>query len=299
MAQETVSITTEYDEPYKNTWSGGIYAGLDVQNNSGGIYTGINARYTLGKIATFSTNIAYDLTKIAKSGGILKYDEEVFSKLPAYKNIEFRGVFHFSDKEGSMDNKIKLGQVGDMKYSTSYKSKSRLVYGLTASINIQSRISSQTLDSVKIFTVKDNQGNNPGFVNGITAGQNNLVLGAGIHIGQYTWFKGKFTAAPIGSKTRRARKTISTNFEFLTALAIGTGDKAYHKKDANSPLITYTLTDTEKKRFGFRITADVSSNKPGLFNRVEMGWRPGIYAPNKQTKYFNQAYFLYAIGIGF
>lgn len=295
-SQGTVTITPEYDEPYRNTWNGGVYAGLDLQNGSGGLYVGLNGRYTLGKIATFSTNIGYDLTKLAKSGGILSYDQEIMDKLTAYKNIELRGAYHFKDKEGTLNNKVKLGQSGNMKYSTSYETKVRNVYAFTASLNIQSRIYGQTVDSVQVIKVKDQNGADPGYINGIVGSQNNLLIGAGIQMGQYTFFKGKFVGGPI-NKNKRIKKSVVANFEFLMALGIGAGSEAYYKKDANSPLVTYKIDDVEKKRFGFRLTADYGSNKPGFFNRIEMGWRPGVYAPSKSSKYFNQAFIVYALGI--
>ena len=201
-SQGTVTITPAYDEPYKNTWNGGIYAGLDIQNSSGGLYLGLNGRYTLGKIATFSTNLGYDLTKLAKSGGILSYDEEIMGNLSAYKNIELRGAFHFKDNEGKLNNKVKLGQSGNIKYSTSYETKVRNVYAFTGSLNIQSRIYGQTLDSVQIIKVKDQNGADPGFINGLVGSQNNLLVGAGIQMGQYTFFKGKFVGGPINKNKR-------------------------------------------------------------------------------------------------
>lgn len=300
---DKVSITTVYDDPMKNTWNGGIFAGLDVQNGSGGLFLGVNGRYTLGKIATFSTNLAVDMTNYVKSGGILKYDEAIYAKMPSYKNFEFRGVFHLKDEIRDLSSKIKLGQSGDMKYSTSYTTKSRYIFGLTASLNIQSRIATQNLDSTAsnfaaIYTLRDANNADPGYVKDVFAGQTNVLIGAGIHLGQYTWFKGKFTAAPIGTKTRRVRKSIVTNFEVLYGLAIRETDEAY-KTDANGNLLTYKLTDTEKRRLGFRISADYSSNKPGLFNRFEIGYRPGIFAPNKQSKYLNQAYIVYGLGLAF
>lgn len=304
VAQENqVTITTQYDEPMKNTWNGGIFAGLDVQNGSGGLFLGVNGRYTMGKIATFSTNLALDMTNYVKSGGILKYNEEIYAKMPSYKSFEFRGVFHLKDDIRDLTSKIKLGQSGDMKYSTSYTTKSRYVFGLTGSLNIQSRIATQNLDSTatnfaSIYTLKDATGADPGYVKDVFAGQTNIMIGAGLHLGQYTWFKGKFSAAPIGTKTRRVRKSIVTNFEVLYGLAIRETDEAY-KTDANNNVVTYKLTDVEKRRLGFRISADYSSNKPGLFNRFEIGYRPGIFAPNKQSKYLNQAYIVYGLGIAF
>jgi hypothetical protein len=81
------------------------------------------------------------------------------------------------------------------------------------------------------------------------------------------------------------------------ALGIRAGDEAYYKKDANSPLVTYKIDEVEKKRFGFRISADYASNKTGFFNAIELGWRLGVYAPSKSSKYFNQALIVYALGI--
>lgn len=300
---EQVTITTQYDDPMKNTWNGGIFAGLDIQNGTGGLALGVNGRYTLGKIATFSTNLAVDMTNYVKSGGILKYDEKIYAKMPSYKSFEFRGVFHIKDDIRELSSKIKLGQSGDMKYSTSYTTKSRYVFGLTGSLNIQSNIVTQGMDSTatnfaRVFTLKDANNADPGYVKGVFAGQTNIIIGAGLHLGQYTWFKGKFSAAPIGTKTRRVRKSIITNFEVLYGLTIKETDEAYIR-DANSNLITYKISDVEKRRLGFRISADYAANKPGLFNRFEIGYRPGIFAPNKQSKYLNQAYIVYGLGIAF
>ncbi len=300
---DKVSITTAYDDPMKNVWNGGIFAGLDIQNGSGGLFLGANGRFILGKTATFSTNLAIDMTNYVKSGGILKYDADIYAKMPSYKNFEFRGVLHIKDEIRELSSKIDLGQVGNTKYSTSYTTKSRYVFGLTASLNIQSRISVQNLDSTAsnfapIYTLRDANNADPGYVKDVMAGQTNILIGAGLHLGQYTWFKGKFSAAPIGTKTRRVRKSIVTNFEVLYGLAIRETDEAYKRNESDN-LITYKLTDTEKRRLGFRISADYSSNKPGLFNRFEIGYRPGIFAPNKQSKYLNQAYIVYGLGLAF
>lgn len=296
---QQVTITTEYDTPEKNTWSGGVYAGIDVQNNSGGLLLGLNGRYTLGKIATFSTNIMVDMTSFTGSGGIIQFDEALMDKLPSYKNLEFRGAYHLTDKEGSLTTKVKLAKIGDTEYSTSHKTKSRRTFGPTASLNIQSRAASQHLDSVTIYTVEDEQGTDPGHVKDLVAGQTNVVLGVGVQLGQYTWFKGRFDAPSISiSKNKSIKRTLTTNFELLYAVAIATGDEAYFKS-GDQPLQTYKLKEVEKKRIGFRIATDIGTNKPGIFQKAEIGYRPGIASPNKQSDFLNQAYLLFGIGFSF
>lgn len=305
---QSVMITPEYDSPEKNVWSGAIYTGLDMQNTSGGIYLGLNGRYTMGKIATFSTNLNYDLTRLIKSGSFVTFDEELLNQLPAYKDFQFRGTFHFKDEIGTLKSKVKLGRKSEpnptgtgsrtVKLSTQYESKVRNIYGLTASLNIQSRLAGNQ-DSFQVVKVLDNLGNDPGNIN-VGIGQNNLVLGAGLQIGQYTWFKGKFSSISSNfNKNRRIRKSLVANFEVLYALSISTGEEAYFKKDANSAIETYKITDVEKRRLGFRITTDYGMNKPGGFQRMELGWRPGVWAPSANSKFLNQAYVVYALGIAF
>jgi hypothetical protein len=299
---QMVSTTTEYDTPEKNTWNGAVFTGLDIQSNSGGLYLGLNGRYTLGKIATFSTNLAYDYTRIAGSGSFVSFDEELLSNLPAYKNFEFRGAFHFKDVETTAETKVKLGRGVNssgkaVKWSVQQETKARNVYAITASVNIQSRIAGQP-EETQVIYVQDAAGNDLGFVKEIAVGQNNLVLGAGLQLGQYTWFKGDFSG--LGkTKTRKIKKSLVSNFELLYAFAIGEGDVAYYKKDVNSPLQTYTLTSVDKKRLGFRLSTDYSKNKPGFFQRMELGYRPGIAAPSANSKWLNQGYVVYAVGIGF
>jgi hypothetical protein len=299
---QSVTISTEYDEPYKNIWNGALYTGIDLQSNSGGLFLGLYGRFTLAKIATFSVNYAYDYTQLFGSGSLVSFDEELLSQLPSYSNFEARAVFHLIDKTGSMSHKVKLGRGSDgngntIKYSTTFASDSRVVIGLTASLNIHSRLAGQQ-DSNQVFTIKDAQGDDPGYLDNLAGGQKNLVIGFGLHTGQYTWFKGSFSSIK-GTKNRRIRKSLVANFEILFAATIATGDSAYYKKDANSALEKYELTDVEKRRLGFRISTDYAKNKPGFYQRMEIGYRPGIWAPSRQSKLLNQGYVIYAIGLGF
>lgn len=304
---QAVTVTPEYDTPEKNIWNGAIYTGLDLQNATGGVFVGLHGRYTMGKVATFSTNLSYDLTRLVGSGSLLSFDEELLGQLPAYKDFQFRGSFHFQDKIGELSSKVKLGRRNEstptgggktVKYSTDYSSKVRNVFGITASVNIQSRLAGNQ-DSTQVITVKDAQGNDPGNIK-VAVGQNNLVLGAGLQIGQYTWFKGNFSAPSANiNKNKRIRKSIIANFELLYAMTISTGDIAYFKQEGQSTLVEYNLVDVEKKRLGFRLTTDMASNKPGGFQRIELGWRPGVWAPSRSSKFLNQAYLVYGIGIAF
>lgn len=298
----TVLINTEFDEPYKNTWNGAAFVGLDIQaKSSGGIYYGAAARYTLAKIATFSANIGLDLTSLTGSGSVIKTDEELTAVLPSYKNIELRGTFHFKDEEGQKTHKVNLGSDGRYEYSTSYTSKSRVVRGITASVNILSRAYVQSVDSIHVLEIKDrNSGTDLGYVNGVATGQNNVMLGVGFHMGEYTFYKGKFTGGAGGTtKTRRFKRALNTQFELLFAPAIIASKEAYKK--VNGTLETYTLEKADKKNLGFRIAADIYNGKPGMYMRVEFGTRPGIKAPlkldSKIGKFLTNGYFAMSFGL--
>ncbi|MBI1306365.1 MAG: hypothetical protein GC181_07105 [Bacteroidetes bacterium] len=306
---QNVSVVTEYDAPEKNSWNGAMYIGGDFQPHTGGLMLGMYGRYTLGKIATISTNLAYDYTRLVSSGGLITYDQTLTDKLPAYKNFEFRGTFHLKDNmDGSLKTTIKLGRrvenagvnkTRTIKFRTDHTTKARIVTGLTASLNIQSRFAGQP-DSTQVFKVTDATGKDPGKVQEIFIAQNNVMIGVGMQIAQYTWFKGKFSAAAIGTKTRRVRKSIIANFELLYAMTIATGDEAYKvDKNNNNTLLTYKLNDVEKRRLGFRICTDYAANKPGLYQRMEIGYRPGVWAPSNGSKFLNQGYIVYGVGIGF
>lgn len=297
-----VTITTAYDDPYKNKWNVGlILAGVDVQNKSaGGVYYMLHGRYTMGKLFTFHANAAFDLTTLTGGEGIIK-TTSVYSKLDPFTHIEARASFHFSDKEGSMNNKIKLGQDGSYKYSTSYTTKSRNVYAFTASLNLVNNLGSQMDDSAskyRVMTLTDNNNNDVGFKGNSFINQKNLIIGAGIHIGQYTHFKGKFSASTF-KKTRRVKKSIESNFEFLFGLAVNTGDKAYWENPNTKVIEEYKIKDAEKKRLGGRITMDYGANKIGWFQHFEMGYRPGLAAPSTNSKWLNQGYLNWGIGFGF
>lgn len=303
-AQEQVTITPAYDDPYRNVWNVGAFAGLDVQGkNSGGIFYGAAARFTLGKFATFSGNIGLDLTKQMKSGGLVSYDEEVYAKLPSYKNIELRGVFHFKDTEGENNHKISLGSGGGYDYSTNYTIKSRSVLGLTASLNLQTRVYTQnSFDSTDILNLKvQNSSNEIGYLEGAFVGQNNLVLGVGLHSGSYTYFKGRFSSVSTGSKTRRIKSMTNANIEFLFAPAIVVGNEAYFK-NSTGIIETYDVGKVSKKNLGFRVSADVLKGKPGLYARMEFGKKPGIETKieaDRMKKLLVNGYFLIAFGFGF
>ncbi|MCE3297272.1 MAG: hypothetical protein K0R65_2986 [Crocinitomicaceae bacterium] len=302
-AQEQVTIQTDYNDPYKNIWNVGVFAGIDIQSkNSGGILYGVAGRFTLGKIATFSGNLELDLANQMKSGGLIKYDEALFDKLPSYKNVELRGVFHFRDNESEKDHKIELGSGGGYEYSTNYTVKTRNTQGFTASFNLNSRIYGQNnTDSTRIMELRDMNGVDPGFISGAYTGQDNIVLGVGLHAGEYTYFKGRFSSVTTGSKTRRVRSMSNVNIEFLFAPVIKTGKEAYVKNPAGT-IDTYTIEKISKKNMGFRISADVLRGKPGLYVRMELGKKPGIESPikaEKMSKLLNNGYIMMAFGIGF
>lgn len=301
-----VYINTIFDDPMKNKWHVAAYAGIEVQSkSSGGLYYGFAARYILPKLATFTANMALDLTKQTKSGGMVKFDTELMEKLPSYKNIELRGVFHFRDYEGTKNHHVKLGSDGTYEYSTNYESKSRVVQGFTASLNINSRLYVQNRDSIEVLDIRDmNTDEDLGYINGVATGQNNVFIGIGFHAGEYTWYKGKFTGgARNTTKTRRFKRTMNTNIEFLFAPAIVVGNEAYYKNKTSGNIETYKINDVKKKNMGFRITADILNGKPGWFVRMEMGVKPGIEAPlkteTKMGKFFTNGYFSFGFGIGF
>lgn len=303
IAQDSkVNISTTYDNPYKNKWNVGlILAGIDVQNKSaGGVYYMLHGRYTMGKLFTFHANAAFDLTTFIGKDGIVKASP-VYSKLDPFTHIEARASLHFSDKEGTMSNKIKLGQDANYKYSTNYTTKSRNVYAFTASLNLVNNIGSQMDDSAakyRVLTLTDQNNNDVGFKGNSYINQKNMILGAGIHIGQYTHFKGVFSASSF-KKTRRVKKSLEANFEFLLGLAIGVGDKAYWENPNTKIIEEYKIKDAEKKRLGGRISMDYGSNKVGWFQHFEMGYRPGLSAPNTQSKWLNQGYINMGVGFGF
>ena len=303
-ADGKVLINTVYDDPYKNYWGVALFAGLELQSkSSGGLYYGAAGRFSLAKVATFSANVGLDLTKLSGSGGIVKVDQDLASKLPSYKNIELRAVYHLKDYEGSKNNKVSLGSDGSYEYSTNYATKSRRVTGITASLNVNGRAYVQNVDSIEVLKIKDpTSGESVGYLQGISTGQNNVFIGAGIQIAEYTFFKGKFTGGAHGTaKTRRIKRSVNTNFELLFAPAIIVSDEAYIKR--NGVLETYEVNEVEKKNFGFRITADILNGKPGWFTRVELGKKPGIEAPlkldSKLGKFLTNGYFSFAFGFGF
>lgn len=300
-----VLINTIFDDPMKNRWHVAGYAGLEVQGkSSGGLYYGFAARYILPKYATFTANVALDLTKQVKSGGFVSYDAELMEKLPSYKNIELRGVFHFRDAEGTKNHHVKLGSDGKYEYSTNYASKSRVVQGFTASLNINSRAYVQNRDSNEIIDLQDAAGNDMGYINGVATGQNNVFVGVGFHAGEYTWYKGKFTGGAYNTtKTRRFKRTVNTNIEFLFAPAIAVGKEAYYKNKSTNSIETYKINDVKKKNLGFRISAEILNGKPGWFMRMEFGIKPGIQAPlnsdTKMGKFLTNGYVSFGLGIGF
>jgi hypothetical protein len=301
-AQEQVTITKDYDDPYSNIWNLGVYGGLEVQSkSSGGLYYGASARFTLGKIATFQANMGLDLTRQVKSGGFITYNENLVSKLPSYKNIELRGVFHFRDNETEKNHNIDLGESGGYKYSTNYTTKARSVQGITASVNINSRMYIQNnSDSTQILKTTFN-GADPGYLSGLSTGQNNIILGLGFHAGEYTYFKGKFSSGPTGTKTRRIKQALCANIEFLFAPVINVMDLAYY--DNNGVTEEYKITDVSKKNLGFRLSVDLFKGKPGWFMRTELGKKPGIEAPlnsdSKMGKFLTNGYISFAFGLCF
>ena len=302
-AQEQVTIQTDYNDPYKNIWNVGAFAGIDVQSkSSGGLFYGVAGRFTLGKIATFSGNLALDLTNQMKNGGLVSYDEALYAKLPSYKNIELRGVFHFRDNESEKDHKIELGSGGGYEYSTNYTVKTRNVQGFTASLNMNSRVYGQNnADSTEIMELRDVNGADPGYISGAFTGQDNIVIGVGLHAGEYTYFKGKFSSVTTGTKTRRVRSMSNVSIEFLFAPVIKVGDEAY-VKNSSGAIDTYKIESISKKNMGFRISADILRGKPGLYARMEIGKKPGVESPikaEKMSKLMTNGYIARAFGIGF
>lgn len=297
-AQEQVTILTDYNDPYKNIWNVGVFAGVEAQSKSSmGLFYGAAGRFTLGKIATFSGNVALDLSSQLKSR-----DEALYAKLPSYKSIELRGVFHFRDVEEEKDHKIELGSGGGYEYSTNYTVKARSVTGITASLNMNTKIYGQnSYDSTEIMELRDANGTDVGYINGAYTGQDNVFIGVGIHAGSYTWFKGRFSSATTGSKTRRIRSMSNANIEFLFAPVIKTGDEAYVKNSAGE-IETYQIEKISKKNLGFRISADVLKGKPGVYARIELGKKPGIETmikAEKMSKLLTNGYITMAFGIGF
>lgn len=304
--QEKVNIQTVYDEPGKNLWNVGIcLAGIDVQNkSSGGLYYLLHGRYTLGKIVTISANASMDLAKLIGNNSFVS-NSEVFKSLDPYTHIEARASVHFSDKIKTLESKIKLGSRatngGTTKYSVNYSTKVRNVYALTGSLNIMNHIGGQIDDSAaekRVLTLTDQNGNDVGFKGNAFVNQKNMVLGIGIHMGQYTHFKGTFTSGPTGKKTRRVKKSIEGNIELLLGLAMNMGDVAYWV-NANDDLVQYTIKSAEKRRIGGRISMDYGKNKVGFFQHFEIGYRPGLFAPSAQSKFLDQGYLNWGIGFGF
>lgn len=303
---QNVSINTLYDDPKLNTWNVGIcLAGVDIQNRSGGgIYSMVHGRYIIGKFMTVSANASYDLAKIL-GNGVFTTNDEVFNTLDPYLHIEGRASLHFKDKIGEMKSKIKLGRgatsKGTVKYSTNYTTKVRNVFALTGSLNIMNHTGLQIDDSAsgkRVLKLEDGQGKDVGFKGNAYVNQKNMILGLGIHLGQYTHYKGVFTSGPTGKKTRWVKKSIEANFEFLLGLTLKMGDKAYWVDD-DDKVVEYNITDAEKKRFGGRISVDYGSNKVGFFQHFELGYRPGLSAPSPQSSFLNQGYINWGIGFGF
>ncbi|MFM9946095.1 MAG: hypothetical protein ACKVQB_12775 [Bacteroidia bacterium] len=312
LAQEKgkVTVTTIYDEPKKNIWNVGIVlAGFDIQNQtSGGLYYMVHGRYTLGKLFTFTANASLDLTKLIGGDGIIKTGG-VYTSLNPYSHFEGRASFHFSDREGKLTNKVKLGQgienIGGVshtvKYSTTYESKVRNIYALTASINLHNQTGVQVDDSAadkRALTMTDAQGNDVGFKSQSAVNQKNIIIGVGLFIGYYTHFKGKFTGGTLGSKTRKIKKSTSSAIELLIGTSMNMGNKVYWK-DNNDVIQTYNLKTAETKRLGWRITTDYGRNKVGLYQHFELGMRPGLFAPSRQKSWLNQGYISVGYGFGF
>lgn len=302
-AQETVSIQTVYDEPYRNFYNAGVFVGLDVQPNSGGLYYGAAGRFSLAKIATFQANVGLDMTNFTKSGGLLSYDAEIYKDLKTYKTIDLRAVFHFKDEEGEKGHKVNLGSSGGYEYSTNYACKARSVLGLTASLNINTRLYSMSNDTLGIITIENAQNYQKGALNGMLMSQDVVMIGGGLHIGDYTLFKGVFSAAPIGTKTRRIKRSTCANIEFLFAPVVNVSQQGYLRDQSTDAVTAYNITDAKKKRIGFRISADMVTGKPGWYIRSEMGIKPGIESPlksqEKAAKFFKNGFFNFAFGFGF
>jgi hypothetical protein len=304
---DKVTITTTYDDPKKNFWNVGVcLAGIDVQNKtSGGLYYMIHGRFTLAKFMTFSANVSMDLAKISGKNSLIS-TSKIYEHLDPYSHIEARASLHFSDKISELKSKVKLGTAssngGTSKYSVDYTTKVRNVYALTASLNLMNHVGGQIDDSSadkRVMVLTTNNGQDAGFKGNAYLNQKNLVLGAGLHFGQYTHFKGTFTSGPTGRKTRRVKKSIEGNIEVLLGLAMAMGDKAYWENPDTKLVEEFDIKSVEKKRIGGRISADYGKNKIGFFQHFEMGYRPGLRAPNDQSKWLNQGYVNFGIGFGF
>lgn len=295
---DKVIIEKIYDDPLKNKWNVGLALGFDIQSKtSGGLYYMIHSRYTLSKLLTFNLTAALDLTKLSGGKGIIKTGE-IYSKLDPYRHIEARATYIFSDKINESKGKANLGSDGKYTYSTTYTSKSRAVMGATASLNLHNHIGGQMDDSTsdkRAYNIVN--GNFTGFKSNTIVNQKNIILGVGFFFGEYAHSKYKFSAGPVGTKKAKVKKSISTAIEFLLALNVNVGDKAYY--DNNGTVEEYKITDVEKRRMGFRIITDYGKNKPGWYQHFELGMRPGLYSPNKQSKTLNQGYINWGFGIGF
>ncbi|MCC6720702.1 MAG: hypothetical protein IT243_00755 [Bacteroidia bacterium] len=295
---DKVIITKIYDDPKKNSWNVGMALGLDIQNKtSGGIYYFAHGRYTLGKLMTFNLNAAMDLAKLTDGKGLIKYGE-VYNKLNPYMHIEGRASFHLSDKIKKVNCKANLGSDGEYNYSTNYTIDTREIIGLTASINIHNHIGGQMNDSSsdkRAYNVK--VGNNNVYQPNSFVNQKNMILGVGIFVGNYSHSKYSFSAAPVTTKSAKIKKSFITAIEFLLALNMNMGSKAYWEE--NNQVKEGEITDVEKRRMGFRIITDYGKNKIGWFQHMEIGLRPGLYSPNKESKYLNQGYLSWGFGFGF
>jgi len=305
--QHKVSITRVYDEPKKNFWNVGIcLAGIDVQNKtSGGLYYMVHGRFTLARFMTFSANVSMDFSKISGNNNLIS-TSKIYEHLDPYSHLEARASMHFSDKISELKSKIKLGSAasngGTTKYSVEYSTKVRNVYALTASLNLMNHVGGQIDDSTsdkRVMVLTTNNGQDAGFKGNAYLNQKNLVLGAGIHFGKYTHFKGTFISGPTGKKTRRVKKSVEGNIEVLLGLAMSMGDKAYWENPNTKLVEEFDIKSVEKKRIGGRISMDYGKNKIGFFQHFEMGYRPGLSAPNTQSKWLNQGYINFGLGFGF
>lgn len=295
---EKVLISTIYDDPKKNSWNVGIALGFDIQNKtSAGLYYLLHGRYTLSKLLTFNVNTSLDLTKLTGGNGLIKTDD-VYKKIDPYMHIEGRASFHLSDKINEIKSKVSLGSDGKYTYSTNYTSKGRVIMGLTASLNLHNQLGMQIEDSAadkRAYDVKID--NYTGYKAKTFVNQKNMILGVGFFFGDFTHSKHSFTAGPVGTKKRKLKRSMTTAIEFLFALNMNMGDKAFWAE--NNTLKEAEITNIEKKRMGFRIITDYGKNKIGWYQHAEMGLRPGLYAPNSQSKYLNQGYLSYGFGFGF